>query len=273
MLLRSRITSILYQTETESFFSSAVSLWTWRTGAAGTTYASLASQSMLRGDVQAFLKETLPTLTGISFDPLLEFQRVHRLGPKRAVDSRCLHSIIACLLCHIQAQQLIFAACSQGPFRADGYEIHITADFSQETNERRKAFLSLCSRLRQLEVKYGLFEPARMWITKNGQCQDFYNSEDLRLYLDDLTPKSKATTPQTLPADVPQNSPDAMLLPTSSDTRSLGGTGIPQRGRDQSKYLRLHDNRDKVLLAVTHLTQQTDRDKSHSTLKPSSASA
>ncbi|KAJ1151615.1 hypothetical protein NDU88_004395 [Pleurodeles waltl] len=34
-------------------------------------------------DIQAFLRETLPKLTGITFDPPLEFQRVHRLGPRR----------------------------------------------------------------------------------------------------------------------------------------------------------------------------------------------
>ncbi|KAJ1119270.1 hypothetical protein NDU88_007456 [Pleurodeles waltl] len=67
-------------------------------------------------EVQAFLKETLPTLTGISFDPPLEFKRMHHLGPKRAEDSRRPCPIIACLLPHTQARQLISTACSQGPF-------------------------------------------------------------------------------------------------------------------------------------------------------------
>ncbi|KAJ1099500.1 hypothetical protein NDU88_004601 [Pleurodeles waltl] len=34
-------------------------------------------------DIHAFLWETLPKLTGITFDPPLEFQRAHRLGPRR----------------------------------------------------------------------------------------------------------------------------------------------------------------------------------------------
>ncbi|KAJ1159996.1 hypothetical protein NDU88_000498 [Pleurodeles waltl] len=33
-------------------------------------------------DVHSYLWETLPKLTGITLDPPLEFQRVHRLGPK-----------------------------------------------------------------------------------------------------------------------------------------------------------------------------------------------
>ncbi|KAJ1106905.1 hypothetical protein NDU88_004303 [Pleurodeles waltl] len=36
-------------------------------------------------DLQSFLKNTLPQLTGLTFDPPLEFQRAHRLGPKPRV--------------------------------------------------------------------------------------------------------------------------------------------------------------------------------------------
>ncbi|KAJ1101571.1 hypothetical protein NDU88_006638 [Pleurodeles waltl] len=34
-------------------------------------------------DVQAFLNSVLPKLTSLTFDPPLEFQRAHRVGPKR----------------------------------------------------------------------------------------------------------------------------------------------------------------------------------------------
>ncbi|KAJ1084817.1 hypothetical protein NDU88_004963 [Pleurodeles waltl] len=53
-----------------NFSSSTVSSWTWRTGASGTMYICMAFRSTLKGmDIQAFFKETLPTLMGISFDP------------------------------------------------------------------------------------------------------------------------------------------------------------------------------------------------------------
>ncbi|KAJ1203542.1 hypothetical protein NDU88_007327 [Pleurodeles waltl] len=70
-------------------------------------------------------------------------------------------------------------AHTHGPFRHDDYEICIAADFSKETNDRRKAFLALRPCFHLLEVKYGLFGPARMWITKNRQSKAFYNPEDL----------------------------------------------------------------------------------------------
>ncbi|KAJ1124008.1 hypothetical protein NDU88_002472 [Pleurodeles waltl] len=137
-------------------------------------------------DIHSYLRETLPKLTGIIFYPPLEFHRVHRMGHKRRDDANRPRPIIACLLRHVQTRQLLQAARTHGPFRLDDLEVRLTDYFSKETSERRKAFLVLLPRLRQLDVKYGLFEPARMWITKNGVSKDFYDPRDLRVFLDGL---------------------------------------------------------------------------------------
>ncbi|KAJ1112803.1 hypothetical protein NDU88_001064 [Pleurodeles waltl] len=52
-------------------------------------------------DIHSYLRETLPKLTGITFDPSLEFQRVHRLGSKRRDVANRPRPIIACLLRHV----------------------------------------------------------------------------------------------------------------------------------------------------------------------------
>ncbi|KAJ1152555.1 hypothetical protein NDU88_005330 [Pleurodeles waltl] len=133
-------------------------------------------------DVQAFLNSVIPKLTALSFDPLLEFQRAQRVGPKRPDGAPRPRPIIACLLRHTQTRQLLQAARTHGPYRINKFEVRITANYSKDTNECRRAFLTLRPRLRQLEMKYGLFDPARMWVTKNGVSKDFYNPEDLRLF-------------------------------------------------------------------------------------------
>ncbi|KAJ1119441.1 hypothetical protein NDU88_007627 [Pleurodeles waltl] len=74
----------------------------------------------------------------------------------------------------------------QGPLRLGSLEIRRSADFSKETADRRRAFLSLRPCLRHLDVKFGLFEPARMWITKNGESRTFYDPEDLKTFLEGL---------------------------------------------------------------------------------------
>ncbi|KAJ1130691.1 hypothetical protein NDU88_009041 [Pleurodeles waltl] len=81
--------------------------------------------------------------------------------------SSCIRRI-ACFLQHTQARQLVQKARKQGPYRMNDLQIRMTADFSKETSEQRKTFLAQRPRLRQLEIKFGLFEPARMWITKNN---------------------------------------------------------------------------------------------------------
>ncbi|KAJ1143064.1 hypothetical protein NDU88_009376 [Pleurodeles waltl] len=55
-------------------------------------------------DLHGFLRDTLPKLTGITFDPPLEFQRAHRLGPRRPGTDARPRAIIACLLRHAQAR-------------------------------------------------------------------------------------------------------------------------------------------------------------------------
>ncbi|KAJ1200239.1 hypothetical protein NDU88_004065 [Pleurodeles waltl] len=112
-------------------------------------------------DMQAFLSCTLPKLTSLDFDPRIEFQQAHRIGPKCSDNPSRPRPIIACLLRHNQTRQILQAARNHGPFRIDQHDIRITADYSKKTNKRRKAFLALRPRLRQLEIKYGLFDPAR----------------------------------------------------------------------------------------------------------------
>ncbi|KAJ1215238.1 hypothetical protein NDU88_002847 [Pleurodeles waltl] len=153
-------------------------------------------------DTLSYLRDILLKLTDKTFDPPLEFETVHRLGPKRQDGKGRPRPIVACLLRHEQAHQLLQAARAQGPLRLGTLEIRLSADFSKETADRRRAFLSLRPRLRHLDVKFGLFKPARMWITKNGESRTFYNPEDLRIFLERL---QEQTQPMETTAQTPQD--------------------------------------------------------------------
>ncbi|KAJ1175415.1 hypothetical protein NDU88_000703 [Pleurodeles waltl] len=98
-------------------------------------------------DAQSFLKKILPQLTGLAFDPPLEFHRAHRLGPKCREVANHPRPIISCFLRHTQAHQLLQKARVQGPFHMNDLQIRMTADFSKVTSDRRKAFLALRPRL------------------------------------------------------------------------------------------------------------------------------
>ncbi|KAJ1177159.1 hypothetical protein NDU88_002421 [Pleurodeles waltl] len=225
-------------------------------------------------DMQAFLSSTLPKLTSLDFDPPIEFQRVHRIGPKRSDNSARPRPIIACLLRHNQTRQILQVARNHGPFRMNQCDSRITADYSKETNERRKAFLALRPRLRQLEIKYGLFDRARMWVTKNRVSKDFYNPEELRLYLDSFQSQPMDPTSTNCPHDTAGGKEDTGTFPSGKEKTNMAlcNTKAGQRGRDIERLVRSHDDRGQVLHAVVTHTQLSERDKSRSPLKPTAAS-
>ncbi|KAJ1187368.1 hypothetical protein NDU88_004144 [Pleurodeles waltl] len=182
-------------------------------------------------------------MTSLTFNPPLEFQRAHRVGPKRPDGASRPHPIITCLLRHTQTRQLLQAARNHGPFRIDKYEIVITADYSKDTKERRKAFLALRAQLRQLEMKYSLFDPARMWATKNGVSKDFYNPEDLRLFLDSFQHQPMDSTTSTRPQDISgDNSYTPPPGPERGGMERYDPDNFP-RGRDLERLTRSHDDR------------------------------
>ncbi|KAJ1130373.1 hypothetical protein NDU88_008726 [Pleurodeles waltl] len=55
-------------------------------------------------DILSYLRDTLPKLANITFDPPLEFQRAHRLGLKRQNGQDRPRPIIACFLRHGQVR-------------------------------------------------------------------------------------------------------------------------------------------------------------------------
>ncbi|KAJ1163147.1 hypothetical protein NDU88_003610 [Pleurodeles waltl] len=198
---------------------------------------------------------------------------IRLLGFPENVEGVDIYSYLRCLLRHTQARQLLQAARAQGTLWSDNLEIRLTADFSKEANNRRKAFLSLRPRLRQLDVKYGLFEPARMWITKNGESRDFYDPEDLGAFLEGLKDQTQSMDMTTqIPQDLRGLPPSTTHSTHASETGGRPTEGPQVRGRDLERLKKSHDDRGQVLQAVALYTQISDRGKSRSPLKPITAS-
>ncbi|KAJ1213552.1 hypothetical protein NDU88_001186 [Pleurodeles waltl] len=142
------------------------------------------------------------------------------------------------------------------------------ADYSKDTNGRRKVFLTLRPRLHQLEMKYSLFDPARMWVTKNGVSRDFYSPKDLRLFLDSFQTQTKDPTTSNRLQDTME---DDGHIPSSGLEKGSTDRYNPDtcpRGRDLERLTRAHDDRGQVLHTVAAHTQLSERDKSRSPLKP-----
>ncbi|KAJ1137649.1 hypothetical protein NDU88_004047 [Pleurodeles waltl] len=198
-------------------------------------------------DVQSFLKNILPQLTGLTFDPPLEFQRAHRLGPKHREGANHACPIIAYLLRHTQARQLLQTVHMQGPFRMNDLRIRMTADFSKETSERRKAFIALLPRMRQLEIKFGLFETARMWITKKYVSKDFYDPTDLSLYLDSISDHPIDMTSRILSHAQATQARTPPSMETTSERQDHDPSETSKRGRYLERLSKNYEDRDTAV--------------------------
>ncbi|KAJ1205739.1 hypothetical protein NDU88_001166 [Pleurodeles waltl] len=195
--------------------------------------------------------------------------QAHRLGLKRQHGKDRPRPIIACFLRHGQIRQLLQLSRRQGPLRLDPLEIRLSSDFSKETADRRRAFLSLRPRLRHLNIKFSLFEPARMWITKNGESRIFYDPEDLKSFLEGLHDPTQPMESTTQPPQDAQNQTRGMgqsEIALDIDGRPI--TDPQTRGRDLERLTKSFDDRGQFLQAVAMHTQLPDRDKSRSPLKP-----
>ncbi|KAJ1188954.1 hypothetical protein NDU88_005710 [Pleurodeles waltl] len=160
------------------------------------------------------------------------------------------------------ARQLLQKARMQGAFRMNDLQIQIMADFSKETSERRKAFLALRPRLRQLEIKFGHFESARMWITKNNVSKDFYDPMDLSLYLNSFSDRPMNTASRALSQALLTSALNSQPKESSLERTDHDPSGTVNRDRDLERLSKNHNDRGHVLHAVAKYTQLTDRDKS-----------
>ncbi|KAJ1115262.1 hypothetical protein NDU88_003488 [Pleurodeles waltl] len=97
----------------------------------------------------------------------------------------------------------------------DGYDLRITADYSKDTNKCQKAFLALRPRLRQLEMKYGLFDPTRICgaphttlgeeqilISFKTDPSPYLNPDTVAAGCDDWGPRSTAEKAKKAAADL-----------------------------------------------------------------------
>ncbi|KAJ1143977.1 hypothetical protein NDU88_010279 [Pleurodeles waltl] len=194
--------------------------------------------------------------------------RRNRIGPlhKQAAERPC--PIIDCFLRHKQVCQLLTGARAHGPYREDGHDIRFAADFSRETNEKRKAFFPLRLRLRQLNIKFRLLEPAKIGITADGESKDFFDPADLRSFLDNISAQPVDQEPGVLTTNTPLPRDFTSLLAVDAgDPRIQTATQKRSRVLDRPSS---QDGRDLALQAMADITQGPlrERHKSRSYPKP-----
>ncbi|KAJ1202414.1 hypothetical protein NDU88_006214 [Pleurodeles waltl] len=98
-------------------------------------------------------------------------------------------------------------------------------------------------------MKYGLFDPARMWVTKNGVSKDFYNPDELRLLLDSFQSQPMDSLNTDSEHDIVGGSDRAETahLGMEKVKTALHDTGASHRSRDMERLTRSYDDRGQIL--------------------------
>uniref|UniRef100_H3ADC7 L1 transposable element RRM domain-containing protein n=1 Tax=Latimeria chalumnae TaxID=7897 RepID=H3ADC7_LATCH len=117
--------------------------------------------------------ETLPELLKLPSGTSLEVERAHQsLAPKPAEGQRS-HPFIVKFLRYQVREQILTTTRSLDTLEWNGSRILMFPDLSWDLMERRWRFMPIKKVLREKGLKYGLFYPATLKLTCDGETRSF----------------------------------------------------------------------------------------------------
>uniref|UniRef100_H2ZYA4 L1 transposable element RRM domain-containing protein n=1 Tax=Latimeria chalumnae TaxID=7897 RepID=H2ZYA4_LATCH len=135
------------------------------------------------GNPVKFLQEALPDLLDLDAGQSLEIERAHQtLGP-RPVPEQHPRAFIVKFLRYPTRDLLLLAAKNLSQLKWRDHRIFIFPDWSRELQLKRQWFWEVRRTLREKNIKYGLFYPAILKITRNGETRSFTDLMEAKKYL------------------------------------------------------------------------------------------
>lgn len=120
--------------------------------------------------------------------PLVD--RAHRAGPKPGTGGHP-RAIVARLHYYSDCTSILKKARELQRIKLNNITISVFPDHTAKVARARATFTEVRRQLRGIEgVKFGLFYPARLRITYEGQQHDFTSPEDAKAFITRLTKKS-----------------------------------------------------------------------------------
>uniref|UniRef100_H3AG66 L1 transposable element RRM domain-containing protein n=1 Tax=Latimeria chalumnae TaxID=7897 RepID=H3AG66_LATCH len=155
-----------------------------------------AAKGVEGGNPMQFLQSVIPGLLGLDKEQLLEIERAHRaLGPRPAPGQRP-RAFIVKLLRFPTRELLLRTARLKGQLNWKENRISLFPDWSRDLQIKRQRFWETRKILREQNIKYGLFYPAVLKITLNGETRAFTDPEEVKKFLAE--------------GEVPRNSPSKL---------------------------------------------------------------
>uniref|UniRef100_H3AXI8 L1 transposable element RRM domain-containing protein n=1 Tax=Latimeria chalumnae TaxID=7897 RepID=H3AXI8_LATCH len=128
------------------------------------------------GNPVKFLQEILPELLDLEEGQILEIERAHRtLAPPPYARTAPMH-----IYCEISTLPYKRAASS---FRWKDHRISLFPDWSRDLQQKKQRFWEVRRSLREKNIKYGLFYPAILKVTHNGETLSFTDPGEVKKFL------------------------------------------------------------------------------------------
>uniref|UniRef100_H3A568 L1 transposable element RRM domain-containing protein n=1 Tax=Latimeria chalumnae TaxID=7897 RepID=H3A568_LATCH len=135
-------------------------------------------ENVEQGKPIKFLLETLPGLLKLSDDVILDIKRAHRsLVPKPSEGQISRPFIVKFLLFQVKERR------QQASWARYNGRIQIFPDLFRNLQERRWKFFSVKQRIKGLGLKYGLFFPAVLRVTVEGETKSFSTPQEVELFI------------------------------------------------------------------------------------------
>uniref|UniRef100_A0A8P4G1W7 L1 transposable element RRM domain-containing protein n=1 Tax=Dicentrarchus labrax TaxID=13489 RepID=A0A8P4G1W7_DICLA len=139
------------------------------------------------GNMIKFLADFFPAVLGAdNFSSLVVIDRAHRTLAPRLTSGERPRAILVRLHYYTDKQKILDLGKTKGRLTYKGDQVHIFPDMSPEVSRQRAAFNPVKRKLREANVTYSLFYPARLAINVDGirhsfdspkAAEDFYDQK------------------------------------------------------------------------------------------------
>uniref|UniRef100_H2ZTJ7 L1 transposable element RRM domain-containing protein n=1 Tax=Latimeria chalumnae TaxID=7897 RepID=H2ZTJ7_LATCH len=150
------------------------------------------------GNPVKFLQEVLPELLDLEEGQILEIERAHRtLAPRPTPEQRPRAFIVKFLRYPIR-ELLLRLARNKSQIKWKDHRISLFPDWSRDLQLKRQRFWEVRRLLREKNIKYGLFYPAILKVTYNGETLSFMDPGEVKKFLAQSLPREDYLRCQTL---------------------------------------------------------------------------
>lgn len=146
-------------------------------------------------DMCAFLEGWLPKALGTDIFPSPPvIERAHRIGRLIPGQDSKPRAVIMRLLNYREKEKVMRAARRRGDVKFENHIVRFYPDYSAETHRQQRLFDAVKRQLQSMGLRYGMFYPAILVVTYNGQQHSFTSAPDAEKFVQSIKRDTASTS-------------------------------------------------------------------------------